>query len=233
MAFSKIDRMDLLLYAVMQDVPDRDEARYNAATPMTLSRAAWDRIRRNIERRIQYAEQHAYYNPALELCKRIVAAILLVMSIGFASIMGIEGVREAIWETVTTWYEEHIVVRFDAETKIEAPDNIVEYKEPVVGAEYERYEKHKSERIYLIEYKSIKYAISYEQRTVNKYKALLSNQGTDMNDIAINGRIGKMTTTETDNEKYYILIWHDDVYCYKLCANMELSELIAIAETVK
>ncbi len=233
---NKIDALDLQLYAVMHDIPDEDAAIYDALTPVEVPQKTWNRIERKLKRRIRYAEQHTEYSPVYEVFKNLVATVLLIMSLGFACMMSIRGVREAIRETITTWYENSIFVQCvcdEEEEQGQVPETILEFKEPVIENGYSVYEKNKTDYMYVISYINDKKEFFYQQGVLGYYDTWLSNHDTDMRDITVRDCSGKLTESYVKGALYRTIIWHDSSYAYMIAGSMEISDLIAIAETVK
>lgn len=139
---SKIDEMDLLLYSAMPYVEHKEIEVYDKAAdvPVTLSEKDKKRILKRIKRVGEYRERHEVYRPAMEMFKRVAVAVLVVMSLCFAGAMSIEAVRITLWETIVEWYENSIYFAYVNGDDSVVPDRILEYREPVLGNEYERYE---------------------------------------------------------------------------------------------
>ena len=132
----KLDELDIQLYAIIPNVRSKDIDIYNAADPTKISDKSSKKIFSRIKREINYIEAHEKYRPALEMWKRAAVVVLVVMSVAFASVMSVEAVRNAIWEAVTTWYNESIHFKYVGDDNAAAPDILLEYKEPIVGDDY-------------------------------------------------------------------------------------------------
>jgi len=158
---------------------------------------------------------------------------LVVLSLCFFGALSIEAVRATLWETFIKWYEDRILVTYETQDKSVIPDRILEYKEPVVGDEYERYEIAKNEVTYVIEYESDRFLITYSQNLLtNYYRVNLSNKDTEMKDITVNGYPGIMTKFETHGITQTTIIWYDDEYAYNIDSNLGYEELLAIAKSI-
>lgn len=228
----KLDELDIQLYAIMPHVRSKDVDIYNAADPTKISEKSSKKILRRIKREIKYIEAHEKYRPAVEGWKRAAAVVLIIMSVGFASVMTVEATRNAIWEVVTTWYKESIFFQYIGGDDTMAPDTLLEYKEPVVGDEYERYEMGKNELSYAIEYESDSVLIVYQQSSLKDYEVLLSNHETKASIVNINGNEGEAASYVVNGVEYNTIIWNDGRYAYKLNSNIGMTELILIANTV-
>ena len=228
----KLDELDIQLYAIMPHVRSKDIDIYNSADPTKISERSSKKILRRIKREIKYIEAHEKYRPAVEGWKRAAAVVLIIMSVGFASVMTVEAARNAIWEAVTTWYKESIFFQYIGGDDTMVPDTLLEYKEPVVGDEYERYEVIKNESSYVIEYECDSALITYKQSPLKDYEVLLSNHATTASIVDINGGEGEATSYVINGVEYNTIIWNDGRYAYKLNSNLSIHELLLVANTV-
>jgi len=232
---SKIDEMDLLLYSAMPYVEHKEVAVYEKAAdvPVTLSEKDKKRILKRIKRAGEYWERHEVYRPGLEMFKRVAVVVLVVMSLCFTGVMSVEAVRVTLWETIIEWYENSIFFAYVNGDESVVPDRILEYREPVLENEYERYELVKNEFSYALEYESDQFLFSYSQSLLKDYCVLLSNHDTEMTDITVNGYSGTMTVFETEGITNTTIIWHDNEYTYRISSDLSYDELLKVAESVQ
>lgn len=228
-----LDELDIQLYAIMPFVKSKDVDIYNSADPNQISEKNSKKVLKRIKREINYIKAHEKYRPALEMCKRAAVIVLIVMSVAFASVMSVEAARNAIWEAITTWYEESIHLRYAGEEEAYAPDTLLEYKEPTIGDDYERYVGTQNEYKFLVEYENSTSLITYQQSVLKDYDVWLSNHDSKTSIVEINGNRGELTSYVTNGIEYNTIIWNDGVYAYNLSSNIELDKLIHIAETVR
>ncbi len=230
---SRLDGMDILLYGAMPYVENRELAEYESVGHENL--VLPDRARRRILRRVRrmgkYFERHAEYNPVLEGLQRVAVVILVVMSLCFAGTMSIDAVRATLWETIVEWFEDSIFFQFvvDDETVQEV---INEYKEPKLSDKYKRKEIRKNRTSFYVEYISGEKVIMYTQSLLSDNDILLSNHDTIFQEVIINQYEGKMTEFQSKDTKALTFIWNDGIYMYKIEGNLELEELLIIAESV-
>lgn len=231
---SKIDEMDLLLYSAMPYVEHKEVAAYEKAAdvPVTLSEKDKKRILKRIKRAGEYRERHEVYRPGLEMFKRVAVIALVVMSLCFTGVMSVEAVRVTLWETIVEWYENSIFFAYVNGDESVVPDKILEYREPVLGDEYERYE-FKNEFSYVIEYESDEFLVTYSQSLLGDFSVMLSNHDTEMMNITVNGYPGTMTVFVTEGITNTIIIWHDNEYAYRISGNLSYDELLKVAESVQ
>jgi len=232
---SKIDEMDLLLYSAMPYVEHKEVAVYEKAAdvPVTLSEKDKKRILKRIKRAGEYWERHEVYRPGLEMFKRVAVVVLVVMSLCFTGVMSVEAVRVTLWETIIEWYENSIFFAYVNGDESVVPDRILEYREPVLENEYERYELVKNEFSYALEYESDQFLVSYSQSLLKDYCVLLSNHDTEMTDITVNGYSGTMTVFETEGITNTTIIWHDNEYTYRISSDLSYDELLKESESVQ
>ena len=227
-----LDELDIQLYAIMPFVKSKDVEVYNAADPDRISEKNSKKVLRKIKREINYIKAHEKYRPALVMLKRAAVIVLIVMSVAFASVMSVEAARNAIWEAITTWYEERIHLQYVGEENAYAPETLLEYKEPTVGDDYERYVGMENEYAFSIEYENSTSLITYQQSVLKDYDVWLSNHDSESSAVEINGYCGELTSYVINGIDYHTIVWTDDVYAYSLSGNIELNELIRIAETI-
>ena len=232
---SKTDEMDLLLYSAMPYVEHKEVGVYDKAAdiPVTLSEKDKKRILKRIKRAGEYRERHEVYRPGLEMFKRVAVIALVVMSLCFTGVMSVEAVRVTLWETIVEWYENSIFFAYVNGDESVVPDRILEYREPVLAEEYERYEIGKNEFSYVIEYESDQFLVTYSQSLLKEYSVMLSNHDTEMMDIIVNGYPGTMTVFGTDGITSTTIMWHDNEYTYRISSNLSYDELLKVAESVQ
>ena len=228
-----LDELDIQLYAIMPLTKSKDVDIYNSADPNQISEKNSKKVLKRIKREINYIKAHEKYRPALEMCKRAAVIVLIVMSVAFASIMSVEATRTAIWKAITTWYEESIHFLYVGEDNAYVPDTLLEYKEPAVGDDYERYVCAENEYNFFVEYEDSTSLIIYQQSVLKDYDVWLSNHDTKSSVVEINGNRGELTSYVIDGVDYNTIVWNDGIYAYSLSSNIELEKLIRIAETVR
>ena len=220
-----IDMFDAMLYAAAPHAGRRELEEYHAADP-AMQRSA--RAKRRIVKRAKRGP-----TPILLYAKRVAMIALIVMSIGFAAMLSIEAVREAIVNAIVEWYEESIAVSFMREEEVVAPTEILEYREPRgLGEEFVRYEVRKSQSSMSIDYESDTVLIIYRQGLLESFDAYISNEESVMKDIQVNGYPGLITLTATEVGQQRTIVWHDNEYSYVITGNMSADELLKLAESV-
>ncbi|MBE6657544.1 MAG: DUF4367 domain-containing protein [Ruminococcaceae bacterium] len=233
----KTDKMDILLYAAMAAADSSDFASVLSASDipqMQLSPRADRRIWKRLNRETDRAGAQTRSHPVKELLKCAALIFLIITSVGFTCMMGVEAVRSAVWEFLTQWYETKIAVQITTEHDIPLLTEILEYKEPVVDSDFKRKEILKNATGYVIEYENTTEMIIYKQRVLDDYNTLLSNENTDMYEIEINQYDGIYTIFETHSVTVITILWHDGQYAYSISGNnLNLETLLSIAQSVQ
>lgn len=231
---SKMDDMDLLLYAAMPYTGKKEIEEYSSIDPsVELSTKADKRIYKRLNREMQYHERHEIYHPVRDALKRVAVIVLIIMSIGFMSAVSIEAVRNEIFNVVIEWFEKSLSISIENENSDKVPDRILEYKEPELSDDYERFEIQKNDFGYLVEYENGISLISFRQKIYDNYDFKVSNENTIVEDIQVNGYEGIKTVFTTEEITTTTIIWKDDEYAYSLSSNIPYDDLIKIAESIK
>ena len=230
---SHLDDLDVMLYAAMPYTKNKELDIYNNADPeIRLSDKDKQKIYRRVNRERNYAERHKQYRPGLEAIKRVAVVVLVVMAIGFASLLSVEAVRDAIWQVITQWYKESIFFTYVTDDDIDVPTEILEYKEPLIGEEFKRYEGIKNKYDFSVEYEKDDVLITYQQNLLDKYEVMLSNHDTVMSAVNVNGHDGQTTTYMISETEYKTILWNDGVYAYTISGNIDIDSLITYAESI-
>lgn len=228
---SKLDR---LLYLVAPYVGQKELDIYNNATgdftPSKKYQRRMNRMLKRIERQEKWAEWQSITTPI----KRVAVAIMLVCTVSLGCILSVGAVREAIWKTIVSWYEEYIEILFVADNEVVAPTEILVYKEPTTALDgYDRFEIIKNPDLYCIEYESDVGFVRYEQSMLGVSPVLLTNIDSVLYDITISGNSGVYIEYILQGTDYVGLTWNDGEYQYTLEGTVSLEQLTTIAEDIK
>lgn len=226
------DDMDILLYAAASYAGKNELDEFERADESELSPKAEKRIFRKIQRRIDYHEKREEFHPVLETLKRVAVIMLAVMSISFVSALSIEAVRSDIYNAVIQWFDKKLGISFD-DIPTDAPDRILDYKEPILPEGYERFELGKDEFGFSVEYENGDSLITYWQRPLSGYGSFLSNERTDVEDVNVIGYDGIKTVFESHGVTITTIIWKDNEYAYMLSSDLSYEELLRIAESIE
>lgn len=228
------DPTDALLYAAAQNAGQPELDLYNNAddtfVPSKKFMMRMKRLLRKAEREDEWADWHPFF---VQL-KRILAVVMIVLSISFVFAMSIGAVRDAIWKTIVEWYENSISIQYVNEDNEPTLTEILEYKEPTQGLEgYERYEMLRNALVFNIEYESESVLITYQQSLLNDSEVKLSNNNSELHTTDVSGHPGMYVEYTTNGVEQITLMWNDGVYRYIVGGNTTLKELLKIAESVK
>lgn len=228
----KIDLLDTLLYTSAPQAGENERKEYDDAS-MTMTPSAKKKMMKRLEREKNYIERSENYHPVREAMKRVAVAALVVLSVGLAGVVSVEAVRTTLWDTVVEWYEDNIRILYVKNEALEAMDGIRDYREPVPGGEYVRYDVSKSTHRYCLEYERGDTVITYQQYLLENHAGKLADNYTDIRRISINGYEGILTVYTSEDEDNTMITWNDGTYLYRLSGNTTVEELLRIAETVK
>lgn len=226
------DNMDILLYAAAPYAGKKELEEFEKADESVLSSKAEKRIYRKMQRRIDYYDRREHFHPVLETLKRVAVVMLAVISISFVGVLSIEAVRLDIYNAIIEWFDEKLGVRFD-DVSTNAPDRILDYKEPILPDGYDRFEVQKDEVNFLVEYESETSLVTYHQRPLNGYSSFISNEKTDVEDITVMGYDGIKAVFESHGVTTTTIIWKDSEYAYMIAANLPYEDILKIAESIK
>lgn len=230
----EIDLLDTILYTSASQAGKNELKEYeDADTSLTMSPAAKKKLLKRLEKEKNYIERLEKYHPVREILKRVAVAALVVLSVGFAGVVSVEAVRTTLWDTVVEWYEDNIRILYVKNEPAMAPKEIQNYREPVPGGDYVRYDVAKSSHRYTLEFESGGTVIMYNQYLLENHAGKLTDNYTEIRKISINGYEGIMTVYTSDDNENTMITWNDGTYLYKLSGNTTADELMRIAETVK
>ena len=170
---------------------------------------------------------------------------LLCMSVAFTACMFVPVIREAVWNTIVEWYEDHIEVSFsDSEVETEPPteppeDEIPTSIEQTARLTYlpEGYvlgeETHSNLWYYVNGYTQNgdwKFVLS--QGIIDGSNFFMDNESGDIIHLKVN-EYGAVFTEYEGKPNVYSLMWQDAEYRYTLYGYFDsVTEMIKIAEGV-
>lgn len=232
---NRLDNLDILLYTAFESVGTRELEVYNSVDPaIDMSPRTTMRIKKRLEREVKYHDRHKTYSPAIENMKRAAVVALIVIAFTFTCVISVEAVRVTLWETIVEWYENSIFFQYIYNENMYYPDEILEYKEPVLGDEFERYVIEKDRYGFSVEFESENILIVYDQDLIKNYNVKMSNNDSEMREITVNGYEGIMTTyIQKHGVRQSNIVWSDGEYVYRLSGNVTYDKLIEMAGTIQ
>ena len=115
MVYSENKFERLISLAAMDCGNDEVEAFDNLDTSDVVFSNRFQRIKYKIIRKYNYPKQHTV---TIKVFWRILIALMVVMSIGFMTIMAVEPLREALFKAVITQYDDHFTISFKPEGEV-------------------------------------------------------------------------------------------------------------------
>lgn len=104
------DRLDCLIGLAMFDYAKEYEEEYDAID--TSGVVIDERFDRRIYKLIGKKEREPKIRKVRKISFRVAVAAMLIMSIMFLTMLLVSGIREAIWQVIVKWYDDHITVSF-------------------------------------------------------------------------------------------------------------------------
>lgn len=248
------DKLDVLIALVAKDCGNDDVEMFKNldTSNVSLSKRFYARQRRAINR---YERK-----PAITILKkfliRAAIALMMLMSIGFMTVMALPGVRSAVFEAVVEWYENYVAVHFEpydtysyeSDIKISEPEvtdeslesnvenvfltEIETVKKPMYvpdGAEENIVLNRKSGLV--IDYCTNECTImTFSQTPYKNYDKFFDNEANRFYEIDVNGCSGFVFEFELEDKT---VVWTDGVYCYSIYSTvLDIDEMIKIASSV-
>ena len=228
-------KFDMLLYMASEDMIQPDIDLYNSEDGSVVFSKQYDRRLNRFLKRINRQEAHEEWKSIIIPLKRIAVAVMLICTISLGCVLSIKAVREAIWNTILSWYDKRIEVTFVPEdTDVISNTTIVDYREPTAGLDgYEKFELIHTPSSNSIEYENGDRLIIFTQSLLNAASVNISNNDTIVRDVIINGFGGVYGEYISNGICFINIVWSDGEYQYSLEGNESLDRLIAVAESVK
>lgn len=162
--------------------------------------------------------------------KRIVAGILIIAGLGFGALMLSEPVRATIQNIIIQWFDEYTQFDFQSDT------SEVEFKEFTLGYLPEGFEEidyFLSTGLASIEYEDLQgNDILFEYSIAEDLSLALDNEHSSYNIISINDSEAHLFESNDDSRRSYLL-WIDKGYTFTIGSNIDVDEIIKIAENIK
>ncbi len=218
MDYSRIEKSDLWLRLLLEDSrKDEVEEFKNLDTSgVTFSKAYYRTKRRTIN--------NVYWNPMLLSLKKTMArtamVFLIVLSLGFVTVMAIPPLREAIVETVVEWFDDHTEIAFtdnDNKTNVQPLDKIEAVHKPTVlpdGMVEEVFED--SDLLYVSNYYLAGewMAIFSQELRTEALKIVIDTENRIFYKLLVNGK--EVEIYERKDTGDITAFWYDDYYTYFL-----------------
>ena len=177
--------------------------------------------------------ERKYYNKkmrrssgAYAVLRKVVACMLICLSVGFAALMAIPTVRASVWDSVVNFYEKYI--KFDFNVAAIGEETIGEYTLGYVPDGFVRTSvvEESLRHIYRYENQENYFCIIYyaKNREIN-----FDDENGKIHIVDINGIDGYMVEYLDGT---YALIWKYNDTVFSVDGNMDSKEIIKIAEKI-
>ena len=170
---------------------------------------------------------------AITAIKRVSMVFLLCFSMAFITLMSVSATRNAIWNVITEWYDDHFTIRMDdgydstqntvtqieeANTPTELPKGIEE--EIIIS---------NSQWVIAEYYQGEMYVGSFQQSIITESSSVIVDSKST---TIYNETIADHFVTIVKNEGLYNIFWLDSKYFY-IVQGYDLEFLIKIIEKIK
>lgn len=186
---------------------------------------------------------------------RVAVVLLVIMSVGFLTLMAIPNLRNAIFEAVIEWYDDYISIRFEpsggenfngtdtsSETSGETGNSNIEITPPTKiervikptyipnGAE-EEIVKNSQSGVVIDYYLGDDLILSFTQTIYKRKEMLFDNNVNASCEVEVNGFKAVLLDSEANGKT---IIWTDGVYYYSAYSlSLDAEEMVSIASSVQ
>lgn len=144
--------------------------------------------------------------------------------------LGVEASRAAIFEFVTEIYEKYSNIIYEEKDIKNAPDKILELREPEWGDQYVETSNIKTVYVYKTVQENIQCQenVYFRQFVMSYYRQINTEHASFMKDAVIDGI--QIYSITYDN--HTTLLWNDGEYYYELNSKINKKDLLALIETM-
>ncbi len=167
---------------------------------------------------------------------RTAAIILIVSAAVLTAALGNETIRADIWNTVASWFSDHISIGFDdfAETASVAGE-LTKRRPSWVPEDYVETVKADSPALYALVWKvdGVK-VMSYSQEYKSDNSQWIDSESCTLSRVSISGHDALLAVYDRDGE-HMTLVWSDDTCQYALSVydkSLSREDIIRVAESV-
>lgn len=233
------DELDLIIALVGKDCGQDDIDDFDGidTSEVTFSKRFYRRKAR-ILKRYRRKPCHLRFRKG---CVRVAIALLVLMAVGFTTIMALPLFRNAVFEAAVEWYERYLAVRYetfdDAEPseplKPILPDEIIEFRKPMLVPQgvTEKVVLQCNTAFYIDYYRDGKLIATFNQTLLMENEKYVDNLSATIDIVDINGNEGIIIPHIGFSE--VIVVWDDGQYIYQVEASaLDMDELIALCRSV-
>ena len=251
MRYSEDKKLDYLINLALLDCGDKDYEMFMSIdeTKVVVDENLNKKVFRLIRRKER--EQKAIKVRRVAVMAAIIT--MLIMSVCFVTIMAIEPIRNAIWNTIIEWHDDYISVKYEPETEqnqatepeeqpstekptdeiiIIPPTTIEEVRKPTYTIEGAQEISFSNSTMAVSEYYvGEDLAYMFTQYLLKESEKYFDSESAQVTSIDVNGHTGTLLTYSEKTEMS--LIWNDGEYVYVLLSYaLGREEIINIAKSV-
>ena len=252
------DKLDMMMALAAKDCGNDD---VELLDTLDISEVSLDKHFRRKKARI--VEKHKRYPTMLALKKgmlRVAIVLMVIMSLGFTTIMAISPMRKAIFEVIIEWYEDYLTIRYEQAAKdvndasgeegndtkdndensplsdpvIIPPTVIEEVRKPTVLPQnvVEDIVIQNKSFVCIDYYEDGELAYTFNQMLLKDRDMYLDNEGAIVETVDINGNSG--TVIQHTEFSGISVVWSDGEYNYQMITqSTSLDELIHLCRSVQ
>lgn len=252
------DKLDMIIALAAKDCGNDD---VELLDNLDVSEVALDKHFHRRKTRI--VEKHKRYPTMLALKKgilRVAIVLMVIMSLGFTTIMAISPMRKAIFEVVIEWYENYLTIRYEQTDKdvndagggegneikdndenppindsvITPPTVIEEVRKPTALPQnvVEDIVMQNKTFVCIDYYESGELVYTFNQMSLEVRDIYLDNEGVILETVDINGNPG--TVIQHTEFSGVSIVWSDGEYIYQMITQSKsLDELIHLCRSVQ
>ncbi len=166
--------------------------------------------------------------------KRIIIAVMAIITVTFAGAMCIQPIRAAFWNAVITWYEKYVEVQFVEEAEVEYPETIEKRMLPTYLPDGWTIEILYEDDL-LIMYQVIGTdgeVIGYDQIVYSSKDSIWYDNNNCVNSEIIlkNGNAAQLFTCEDDS---YVITWLNQYMFTATSLNIPFETVLNIINSIK
>ena len=252
------DKLDMIIALAAKDCGNDD---VELLDNLNVSEVALDKHFNRRKTRI--VEKHKRYPTMLALKKgilRVAIVLMVIMSLGFTTIMAISPMRTAVFEVVIKWYEDYITIRYEQTTEdvndasggegndtkdnddnpqinnpiIIPPTVIEEVRKPTALPQnvVEDIVMQNKTLVCIDYYIDNEFAYTFNQMLLADRDKYLDKEGAILETVDINGNSG--TVIKHTEFSGISIVWSDGEYIYQMITqSTSLDELIHLCRSVQ
>ena len=105
------DKLDYMLYMVAAECCKTDVEKFDSIDDSNVSFTPdFYRKQNRIIRKYKYRPM---FKAIKKIASKVAIVLMIILSTGFITVMAVEPLREALYETIIEWYEDYLTIRFE------------------------------------------------------------------------------------------------------------------------